>query len=374
MLVPNKNQFTADSDLRVVLSGVDILYIGYYGKIKEKVLNQLEEAKASAQERGRTIGNMHSSGVEESLGEYTFNVSQYGESPYAYVLSNGSLRVKISQKDLSVNFPNVYVKINSHYILELGVDKAVEKVRKLVEEEIYEELYYEKVSKVEMYCDIVGAELSLSDIDKFVSRARSDTIYRENRNFTGFTFGKGDIKAKVYLKTEEIKRSHKEYMYEAWEDVEEGEPVWRIEFELKRKVLKEYGIESYEEFKGKSGDLWKYLTSEWLSEREFDNENTTRRTLTSLWKVVCSVRDFFGRITGAVRDRKRSCEVEHLLRMAAGLSTSIGAKLEEISFKKVLEIIIRYMKKKFAGTEEVIEELVEKGFAREVIRKAVMCG
>jgi len=82
--------------------------------------------------------------------------------------------------------------------------------------------------------------------------------------FTGFTIGSGHIVAKIYNKTEEIKVSHKEYMYEIWDGVEEGEDVWRIEFEIDRELLRDFGVESFSDFKSVAGDIWRYLTEDWL--------------------------------------------------------------------------------------------------------------
>lgn len=359
-----KNDQKVKEKIRVVGSGLDIIYIGFHGELREDLPERLENKKRKSQSNLTEIASVEKAKAQIDIGDQTFKVSSSGESPYYFVVENGSYRIKIVQRNI-VQFPPVYVEIKSDYIMDVGEDKAVDNARKIVEE-ILVEIEHEKVSKVEMYCDLVGVNLSQEDLEKFVSRARIDATYRENKKFTGFLFGTGKIIGKVYNKSLELKKSHKEYMYDAWEDVGKDETVWRVEFELKRKILKEYSIESYDEFKEKSGDLWKYLTEDWLSEREFDNKNTTRRTLTTLWEEVSSVRKFFGDITGAVREKVRGCSLEHLLKMVAGLSTSIGAQLGETVFWNVWTLITLTVIKNFSSTEELLVE----GFAPEVIRKS----
>jgi len=73
-------------------------------------------------------------------------------------------------------------------------------------------------------------------------------------------------------------------MYSIWDDVEKGEEVWRIEFSFDRKLLRGFGVESFESFFLVAGDIWRYLTEDWLSQRELDNENQTRRTPSLLWE------------------------------------------------------------------------------------------
>ena len=72
-------------------------------------------------------------------------------------------------------------------------------------------------------------------------------------------------------------------------------------------------------------DIWQYLANEWLSMRELDNKNVSRRSLSVLWEVVVSVTNFFGRLTGVVRATARKVKVEHLVSIIRGLSVSVAA-------------------------------------------------
>jgi hypothetical protein len=291
------------------------------------------------------------------------------------------------------NCPNVYVDMESLYILETSADSAVNEVRSFVSSN-FGSILREKVSRVEMYVDLAGEKVYQGDVDKFVSRAGILSFHRVYGEFAGFELGKGDIRAKVYNKKAEIKKSHKEYMYSIWDGVsrDKDEEVWRIEFELKRRALKEWDVEDYDSFKALSGDIWKYLTEEWLSMREQDNENTTRRTLTFLWEEVQKARLSFGKVTGALRNNKRISSIEQYISQMGGLQTSMGAVLYKLGHdvgkqkQRVRKLAAARIDEQSAKsrilakglavddlTSEEIEIFSSIEFEQEVLRKAVNC-
>lgn len=368
------HDFLPEPNIRIVGSGIDILYLGFYVEVNEKLLSDLEAAKAGA---SNSLGE-----ALISIGENTFTIKPYRQERYPYILSNGDMWLQVAEGNAD-SYPSVYVQMESLYILSTGADSAVNEVRSFVSSN-FGSIKEEKVSKVEMYVDVAGEKVYQGDVDKFVSRAGIRRFYRVYEEFTGFELGKGDIRAKVYNKKEEIKKSHKEYMYSIWDLIEEDEEVWRIEFELSRRALKGWDVEDYDSFKALSGDIWKYLTEEWLSMREQDNENTTRRSLTSLWEEVSKARLSFGKATGAVRNNKRILEIEHYISQIRGCRTSLGARLYKLGYdaskKRVRSLVDTKVDEQLAGinvqkdlTEEEMEALSSIGFEQEVYRKAVNC-
>ena len=395
---PKRGSATAlSTEIKAVGAGIDTLYIGFYVDVNEKVFTRLTDAKGLRQKKlsaFRQVALIQRDEGKDSLkrgsatalstfpieiGDYTFNLSPTGEYVYAYVLNNGDLRMKVSLSSEGPH-PNVYVEFKSLFILENGADRAAGLVRNFVSSN-FGEIKEEKVSRVEMYCDLAGAIIYKSSIEEFVTRANRKATYYDNDKFTGFEFGKGHIRAKIYNKTEEIKKSHKEYMYSIWDGVEKGEEVWRIEFSFDRKLLRGFGVESFDDFKEVAGDIWRYLTEDWLSQRELDNENQTRRTPALLWEVVQGVREFFGKITGAVRKNKLIGEIEHSISQIRGCHTSVGARLYKLGYdvskKRMRSLVDAKIDEQLAGvekedfTKEEIDALSEIGFAQEVYRKAV---
>ena len=379
------HDFLPEPNIRIVGSGIDKLYLGFYVEVNEKLLNTLEAAKAEA-------SNSSFGEALISIGENTFTIEQHSKDRYRYILSNGDMGLQVAKGNAD-SYPNVYVDMKSLYILETSVDKAVNEVRSFVSSN-FGEILREKVSQVEMYVDVAGEKVYQGDVDKFVSRAVNLRFYQEYGEFTGFGLGKGDIQAKVYNKKAEIKKSKKEYMYSIWDGVsrDKDEEVWRIEFSLSRRALKGWDVEDYDSFKALSGDIWRYLTEEWLSMREQDNENTTRRTLTFLWEEVQKARLSFGKVTGALRNNKRISSIEQYISQMGGLQTSMGAVLYKLGHdvgkqkQRVRKLaaarideqsaLRRILAKGLAVddlTSEEIEIFSSIEFEQEVLRKAVNC-
>ena len=71
--------------------------------------------------------------------------------------------------------------------------------------------------------------------------------------------------ARLYDKTLETELKGKTYLYDIWrENGWDGEQfVWRLEFEFKRQVLKELGIQTVEDLLIRRADLW-YYAMHWL--------------------------------------------------------------------------------------------------------------
>lgn len=381
------HDFLPEPNIRIVGAGIDILHMSFYVDINDKLLSRLSFAKAEAKSLAFSGGKAE---IPISLGEKTFTIKSYAHRLYPYILENGDMWLQVAEENTD-SYPNVYVQMNSLYILETGADEAHLDVRSFISDN-FGEITKEVVSEVEMYVDVAGEKVYQGDVDKFVSRAGNRRFHRVYEEFTGFSFGSGDIQAKVYNKKEEIKKSHKEYMYSIWDGVSEDEEVWRIEFSLERRALKGWGVEDYDSFKALSGDIWKYLTEKWLSMRELDNENTTRRSLTELWEEVCSARDFFGKVTGAFRNNKRIVELEHYIPQIKGCYTSFGAVLYKLGHdvgtqkQRVRELVAARMDEQSAKsqilakglavddlTSEDIEIFSSQEFEQEVLRKAINC-
>jgi DNA-binding transcriptional regulator YiaG len=368
------HNFLPEPNIRIVGSGIDKLYLGFYVEVNEKLLNTLEAAKAEA-------SNSSFGEALISIGKNTFTIKPYNQDRYRYILSNGDMGLQVAEGNAD-SYPNVYVDMESLYILETSVDSAVNEVRSFVSSN-FGSILREKVSRVEMYVDVAGEKVYLQDVDKFVSRAGIRNFHQVYGEFTGFELGKGDIRAKVYNKKEEIKKSHKEYMYSIWNGVSKDEEVWRIEFELKRRALKAWDVEDYDSFKARNGDIWKYLTEEWLSMREQDNKNTTRRSLTELWEEVQKARLSFGKVTGALRNNKRIVEIEHYISQMRGCATAISARQhlsgEDGGFDSVFSLVTTKIREQLVGkeggslTEEEIKALSDILFEQEALRKAVNC-
>lgn len=123
------------------------------------------------------------------------------------------------------------------------------------------------------------------DIEKFVGRARKITTDSEDHRVSGFSIGKGDIRARIYNKTLEARKVGKDWVFELWDRDRDSE-VWRVEFQLRREALRSFEIESLADFLNASQSIWDYCTTQWLSMRGNAGKKTTRRKLTPFWRQV----------------------------------------------------------------------------------------
>ncbi len=139
----------------------------------------------------------------------------------------------------------------------------------------------EQLSRVDLYADFQGLWFGPEEVENFVTRASRDTVRRTVGQFTGFEFGgrsRGGMHARVYQKDVEIELKRGDYWRELWGPrYVPGDSVWRIEYELHRDVLREFGVTDLSSVEGNLAGLWSYATTQWLSLREPTSDQTRSR-------------------------------------------------------------------------------------------------
>lgn len=139
----------------------------------------------------------------------------------------------------------------------------------------------DQIARVDLYADFQGLWFGPGDIDNFVTRATRDATRRMGGQFTGYEFGgrsRGGMNARIYQKDIEIELKHGDYWRELWGTrFIPGAPVWRIEFEFHRDVLREFGVSDLASVETLLPRLWAYATTKWLSLREPRSDQTRSR-------------------------------------------------------------------------------------------------
>lgn len=100
-----------------------------------------------------------------------------------------------------------------------------------------------------------ACQLAYSCEKLWISRSNKRHWYAESERFSGIVFGQGSfLSARLYDKTLQIKKSKQDYLRELWwmEGWDRESPVWRLEFQIRRAVLMELGISSYDDLKDRS--------------------------------------------------------------------------------------------------------------------------
>jgi hypothetical protein len=147
------------------------------------------------------------------------------------------------------------------------------------------------VSRLDLCADFQGWDLDGNSRHEFVTRAKSRHTYEEDDVFNGLIFGSrdtGSILARIYDKTIESQKSGSAYWRVIWGGrFDPDASVLRVEFELSRSALREFGVNTPEQALDAAGSLWGSLTNEWLTHRVPTPDNTrTRWPVSPQWESV----------------------------------------------------------------------------------------
>jgi hypothetical protein len=248
--------------IRPLRHGVDSLYLSYPGQLDREVGTMLQELKEAAQSFDERI----QAGATYSNGSHHFTVSARGRGRFAFVLEDGWFRIEMPNATASV-LPLAHVQVRSEYLTAVGMEEAIRSLDELLPE-FGQVRGPAGMSRIDLYVDF------LTDLDPtafpgghWVKRCRKRDIHEDRDFITGITFGAGnEVSARLYDKTVEILKSGKDYLKPLWraQGWEEGQTVWRMEFQVRREGLPEGLKIPASEAAPLLGGLWGYLTTEWL--------------------------------------------------------------------------------------------------------------
>lgn len=316
---PKANGEAVTTALTVLSSGVDSLYVSFRGEIEGSRLDQLEVLKVRAQEAGHA--QVASLGVERVA---LVQATSWGS--YRYWLRCGDFDVFVGK---GRSLPAVYARVASSFIHEVGPIRALAELKSFVRLAFQSEIAEALCSRVEIYADFQGWVPRPHDYERFVTRSRRNTshvaIHHDGRHFTGFTFGRDAIVARLYDKGAEIAHSGKDWMRTVWGDrLDPMRAVWRLEFQLRREVLAECSLREPDDVVENRQGLWTYATH-WLSLRS--PRPGVRRTR---WPVAIAWVHLSRATLGAsqnslVRERIKKKEESVLVRGLSGYASSLGA-------------------------------------------------
>ncbi len=271
--------------------GVDSLYVSYPGVIAEDWDKKLATLKTQAQSEDET----HQALAQVVIGAHVFEVKDKGKGRFSYVLVDNCFYLQASN-GRSKSLPMAYVQISSEYLAHVGVEMA-EKSLQFIVNTLGLVKEPANISRVDLFVDFC-ADLPMDCFDplqSWITRTQSiDMHYRFNR-FSGWSFGMGgEIGARLYDKTLEVeKKSKKFYLHELWQSAGwDGQAVvWRMEFEAKRAVLRQLGIQKLPDLLSLQTALWVYLTEDWLrlAIPSDTDSNQTRWQTHPLWHDIGQV-------------------------------------------------------------------------------------
>jgi hypothetical protein len=236
-------------------------YVEYFQNLKTEAQNIKSE---DSQSRYKTT----------SLDGLIFRVMATSQRGFHVVLQNGDFTLSLRKMDDKNQNPIIKAEFRAEFLLRNGYKTAIKTVNNIVE--LMLKNYFIKVSEIHLAKDIQNYNFNILDFYRLKTLKRNKQIFNQDTNlfysglkFTGFSIGKGDEMLRIYNKTFEIdKNKEKAFVqYLSWDinpDYDNSKTVWRIEFQLRRKKLKElfssWGVvENLQSLLRSISSIWDYL-------------------------------------------------------------------------------------------------------------------
>jgi len=327
---------------KVLLHGIDTLQCSYYlrprghGKIDFVHLTTERERLRLARKRERTPKPV-------KLGPLEFMLAPSGSANgYPLVLRNADFQIEMGE---FVN-PPFFVTFRSEALWRETAFGLHQQFLDWAATLDYFPHQDETLARVDFSFDF---DLPNVDFDEnsFLSLSAKDSQYRENGRLQTLTFGKSDAVLRVYDKVAEIRQqSDKVWFYELWGQTEN---VWRVEWQVRKSILRRFGIVNFTDLRDQCGDILRYLVTEHDSLRiPSGDSNRSRWPLHPLWSslLACIQKDaglgvYRAMDAGAaLRERKMRIAIAvygYLKRYAA--IERVQGKFDSISVEKVFRAL-----------------------------------
>jgi hypothetical protein len=225
-------------------------------------------------------------------------------------------------------------------------------------------------SRLDVFADFQGWEVNAEDRRRFVCRA-DDVATRENRmTFTSFEFGRrtsNTVMTRIYDKTIQMVEAGADYWRDIWgSNFDPTQRVIRIEFEINRTGLVQFGVNSPFDAIEKAACIYKSIATEWISLRIPTADGTRSRwPVEPSWEQVQQATftaEAFG-IKRIYAGRKRG-EMANLLPGARGYLSSVGAVAGVRTLDESIAVAARLIREAEANGTETFESRLSRKFAR----------
>ena len=349
------------------ISNIDTLELTFdifdYDQCMRYWLPILETAKSKASNYAH---DYISEKVFVKIGNVDYEVLPNGAKGYAYILHNDQYQIKLSRfRSKTPHFHPIKVTCKAMVLWEKGY-YVYQDISNFINDNIGL-IKENQLSRVDMALHIDNLYLTIVDWDSFIGRFKKDQAIRYERKLETFYFGSRKTQSglcRIYDKTKKVV-THMEswWFHSLW--IENGlnpDHVWNVEFEMKRKFLKERNIHTYQDLYDNINGLWQYLTHEWLTYRipNHDDDNHSRWKLQPIWLEIQKGYDNYeykGKVNRSVQLLKDTSKyTAHL----TGYMTSICALIDhselDDAIHYVKSLITAYLKSKDTDFKEAILE------------------
>jgi hypothetical protein len=248
--------------VKIISQTVDTLKLHFYIKksICEKTFQDyisLVTSLSKLKDEARNIKSMNQDEryVKHYFGDDYFQVMATAISGFSVVIKNRDVSIAFRKaKNTLSHTPVIKVEFRAEFLARMGYIACIKYVEALLKAHILND-YSIKVSEIHLATDIQGHEFSFLDFYRMSTRARSSehfedvtdvsqgSVYGQSRVFSGFWFGGGDFRFRLYNKTIEINKNKnkafaKTMLWEKNPDYDANKTVWRMEIQIRRARLK----------------------------------------------------------------------------------------------------------------------------------------
>lgn len=336
--------------LTELASGVDALYLSGRASVPEGLITRLESA--------RTEAEMLEGSPPFQFGDLAMLIAPHSFGKYRYSLEHPYFRLGVSP---SFSLPAFRIQPRAEFLHGVGARAVIDTLADLLESECG--VVRLQVSRVDFFLDVQGWSLTGDDRHSFLCRASSRSTFESEGVFNGLQFGKrstGTVEGRIYDKTEQIKLTGADYWKDIWSDAfNPNLPVHRVEFEVSRGALRQFGLSDPHDVLDATGALWQYLT-QWLSYRiPTDDATKSRWPVAFEWEQIARANlaeNSFG-IERMYKGKQRG-EMGKTLPALIGHLARFGALSDSYSEEEMLEnlkvMLDRYAKETHTPTNSRI--------------------
>lgn len=316
---PDCDPTLASTQVSELCSGVDSFYFSGRAELSDDLFEVLEERRLAAEAANEP--------QPLSIAGEVFFVEPRAFGVYRYRLAHpsGLFGVTASEK-----LPSFYVQPYAeflHGVGPLGVLSFFDQVGEF----LAGGPVHWSASRLDLFCDVQGWALHGDDRERFVCRAERRDLHEHGGAFGGLEFGRRTSKtvcARIYDKTRQIEDKGLDWWPAIWGDrYDRSLPVLRVEVEIGRQGLIEYGVDTPPEALELAGSMWANATESWFTYRTPTADETRARwPIAPEWEAIqrAALRsDAIG--VDRVRALRRQGELRKLIPTLVGYSSSVGA-------------------------------------------------
>jgi len=259
----------------LLLHGFDTVQCAYY--LRQEQHREFDfAALLQSRESLRQLGNRE--GAPITLGGMPLLLHPHGtRSGYPFLLTGEDFRIECGE----FSSPSFFVTFRSQALWRESAHLLHEKFLAWARAVGFVPVKPEGLSRVDFAFDYALPVVDFTE-DHFVTRTNKDSQHRENGRVQTFTFGRDDIVLRVYDKVAEVEQqSDKVWFFILWG---QDQDVWRIEWQVRKGVLRAFSISTFADLQKIQGDLLRYLCEEHTTLRVPDgDQNRSRWPVHPLW-------------------------------------------------------------------------------------------